>query len=401
MRPMAAERAMPQRSRFTTNEGWAIGLLAVAFVVRGSVASARHLAFDEAYYLCAARNGFLPWSIPDHPPLLGILLATADRLPFRSVELRVRLLPMILQAITALGIGRLAARLSAPTEARTAWAFGVFLGTWGLAATAGGLLATPDAPLLAALSWLMTMQVEPHRATAPTLRKLDVQAVQTDLPRARNVHLHNCNAWSDVAAGILAALAVLSKVVALLFVGALAPLPFLFPSLLVQSSHILGRGSAVSAPHLGSIPAMLTLVGGQVLLWTPPLLWVAARVPNHPLRRQNGIVLGAILLGVSVVASALVSGRPPEPNWLAPAAIPVLAVAAVGLAGRGHRARVIVLLTYATPTMLALGLWLAPFDLGPLRRVPHGPPPTAAGDIPEYARGAWTCIYGKDNAKYP
>src|SRR5262245_37697482 len=89
-----------------------IGLAALA---RAIVAPMRLLSPDEAYYLCAARRG---WPIVDHPPLLGWLLAAFDRMG--PVELRVRLVAILLQAITALGLGI----LSGP-----AFAWGVFLAT--------------------------------------------------------------------------------------------------------------------------------------------------------------------------------------------------------------------------------------------------------------------------------
>jgi hypothetical protein len=100
-------------------------------------------------------------------------------------------------------------------------------------------------------------------------------------------------------------------------------------------------------------------------------------------------VVGA-LVGV-VLVSAAVSGRAPEPNWTAPAALLVIVAASVELAGRARLRRWVIALATA-PALLALGLWCARVDRGPFARVPlpgAGPPVGA----PQYGAAAWRCIY--------
>src|SRR5262249_14400844 len=97
-----------------------------------------------------------------------------------------------------------------------------------------------------------------------------------------------------------------------------------------------------------------------------------------------------------VVASGLVSGRPPEPNWLAPAALPFLAVAAVALASNRHRRWIVPL--YVAPAIVGLVVWCTPFERGPFARVPRrGPPPVA--HAPAYALPSWTCVHRHDCAE--
>jgi hypothetical protein len=329
--------------------------IVLAAVARIILAPLRALSPDEAYYLCAARRG---WPIVDHPPLLGWLLAAFDR--FGSIELRVRIVAIALQAATAIGIGV----LSGP-----AFAWGVFLATWGLMSWVSGLITTPDAPLLAACVWLLVM-------------------------RRSN------------ASGILAFLAVLSKVSGLFFVLAVAStqrgrlriatlvggalgVVLSYRSLFAQIAHALGRGGLVSAPFVGRPLSLVAFLGG-LLLYGPAVLYLAVRGRRH---LDGAGVRIVIVFGVLCIASAVISGRPPEPNWIAPAFLPLL-VAGATEASEMRREWLEPL--HVFPAVVAIAMWMSPRELRVLNRVP---PRTSLNsvksvtDLPPYAVPSWRCVY--------
>lgn len=360
-------------------------IVASAALLRIVVAPMRRLSPDEAYYLVAARKGV---SIVDHPPLLLWILRAADRLP-GTVELRVRLVAVVLQAIAALGVVAIA-RAIAPEDARersALWA--ALLATWGLMPFAGGLITTPDAPLLAATAWLFAIAARSER------RRADLGALFA-----------------------LAAIAVLSKVVALLVVasvalglvrrdvrGALATLlggavalPFARASLAAQAAHALGRGELVSAPYVGAVAALLAWVAGAFFLFSPPSWWLAAGARARMRQLPGATMLFATLL-LALVTSALISGRPPEPNWIAPAVLPVFAIAATAAADTRSPRAIVAL--HVGPALAALLLWIAPDWLparaDPLARVPHDRAfqRASAQPMPRYATPAWSCVYDR------
>lgn len=333
--------------------------IALAALARILLAPLRLLSPDEAYYLCAARHFSTGrWPIVDHPPLLGWLIRGVDH--FGSLELRVRILAIVLQAATAIGVGV----LSGP-----AFAWGVFLATWGLMSWVSGLITTPDAPLLAACVWLLITR-------------------------------------RSAAVGVFAFLAVLAKVSGLVFVlvvattlrgrarvaalvgGGLA-MAFGYQSLLAQVGHALGRGALVSAPPIGRPLALAAFAGGTLLLYGPALLYLAVRGRRHLDEAGRRIV---IVFTALCVISALVSGRAPEPNWIAPAFLPSLAAAAVVLREAPSAPRIA--LIHVLPAVLGVALWIAPDRSPLLARVPHDDR-SRARDLPRYARPAWACVYDR------
>lgn len=329
--------------------------IALAAVARAFVAPMRMLSPDEAYYLCAARRG---WPIVDHPPLLGWLLMASDRLG--PVELRVRIVAIVLQALTALGIGVLAG---------PAFAWGVFLATWGLMSWVSGLIATPDAPLLAACVWLLVFR------------------------------------RSSAGLFVCAFLAVMSKVSGLFFVLAVAPtlrgrarvatllgaavaLPMIHRSLLAQVAHALGRGALVSSPVIGRPAALGALVLGTLALYGPALVYLAWRGRR---RLDPTGVRVVITFATLCLASALISGRAPEPNWIAPAFLPLLVAAANEASALPRRSWIEAL--HLAPAMLGLVLWVGG-ERDVLARVPRSDR-TRALDLPRYAQPAWSCVYDR------
>jgi len=359
--------------------------LGYAACARLALAPLRRLSPDEAFYLCAARRG---WPIVDHPPLLGSLLTIADRLPF-GLEVRVRLVAVLLQAGTALLIGLLAATIDSEgaTGRDRRFAFGVFFATWGLMPWVSGLIATPDAPLLA--------------ATAGAL----VFAGRRDAGARLGLLLCLALAVSAKATGLVVGLAIAFDLrrtdrvgAAIALLGAALPLPLVWPSLVAQLGHVLGVGALISAPRIGPLPALGALLGGILLLFGPATCWCAARG-----RRSLALLPGAtplvVVLGVATMLSALVSGRAPEPNWIAPAFVPLFAIAAAeaDLGEEHHRRGWLV--AHVAPALLGIALWSSHARLhpDPLGRVPRlDQEPDGALQLPRYGAPAWSCLYDRD-----
>jgi hypothetical protein len=370
----------------------ALAAVVGAAVLRAVVAPLRTLSADEAYYLWAARRS-TPWPIGDHPPLLGALVSLANRCLPGPIELRVRLVAVVLQLATALAIAHTAraAHAARTKEDRTqegevAGLGAALLATWGVMPTAGGLLATPDAPLLCALSWLFALLAgSAGRPSTSIARGVGIAALAGAAVLSKAVALPLV---AILAGAHLARRA--HRITIALAVGALVAAPLAWRSLVLQAQHALGSGPLVSAPRIGPLVALGTLLVGQLLLWSPPLVVVGAvGLRRHTLVTGERGVVGALVL--IVVASALLSGRPPEPNWTAPAALLVIVAASVELAQRARLRRWVVGLA-AAPAVVVFGLWCAPIDRGPLARVPRpgqGPPL----DAPRYGLAAWRCIY--------
>lgn len=115
----------------------AVLLLAVAAVAHLVLAGSRGLAEDEAYYWVWSQH--LAAGYYDHPPLIAWLIAAGTGVLGDS-ELGVRLLPGLLTSLGLLPVVSLSPR---PTLAALALAFTPLL-------FLGGVLAGPDAPLVAA-----------------------------------------------------------------------------------------------------------------------------------------------------------------------------------------------------------------------------------------------------------
>jgi len=349
--------------------------VALAFAARLILAPDRLLSPDEAYYLCAARKPSFRWPIVDHPPLLGWLLAAFDRLG-GPIELRVRVVAALLQVVTALAI---AATAEALEPGAYAWA--AFLATWGLMSWVSGLIATPDAPLLAVTAVLVYVATR-DRPQWPALLALSFLAVAAKVTGL------------VVVIAVAASLPLAARI-ATIAGGALA-IPLARASLHAQVAHALGRGDLVSAPRVGAFAALLALIVGAVVLYGPAVAYLGVRGRAHLTRVPGGVALAVSLLALAS-ASAVISGRPPEPNWIAPALVPILIAGAIAATGLTSRARRSLELVHLLPAMLAIGLWAArdllPARLDPLARVPRDRDRAEAHPLPPYARPAWSCVY--------
>lgn len=363
--------------------GFALLSLSCAAAARLSLAPLRILSPDEAYYLCAARSG---WPIVDHPPLLGALLTLTDRLPL-PLETRVRVVAVVLQTATALLIGLLAAEGSegagdeAGEDRARRFTFAVFLSTWGLMPWVAGLITTPDAPLLAATAGALLFARRRARVGLLLCVALAVSAKATGLLVAGALAL-DLRARDRVGAAVA-------------LLGGLLVAPLAWPSLVAQVGHALGRGGLVSAPFIGRPAALGALLGGVLLLFGPAACWLAYRGRDRlgSLPGATPLVVG---LSAATVASALVSGRAPEPNWIAPAFVPLFAIA-VPRAGA-------LLALHVAPAVVGIVAWLTfgsalPLSAArdPLARLPlRGHQPADSLALPPYARPAWACLYEED-----
>jgi hypothetical protein len=361
-----------------TRQAWAI--VAAAVPVHVALALATDLSPDEAYYLCAAR---LAGRIADHPPLTLWLLALSDRWSAAPVELRVRGWPMAFSLATGLACVALARARGADREgsAMAAW-----VGSWALLPMAGGFVATPDGPLLLAVALALLAVPGPLAGLSLAVGALAKVVV---LP----------------IGALLAASARRATLASrlLLAVGPLLALPVLLPSLRFQLRPAYGQAAPGGWSAGAAVGAVLAAITAQALLWSPVVLWQGLRgLPALP-ATDRALVAG---LSVLVLASALIRGVPPEPNWWAPAALIVVVAFARSASGSslGARARRAILASVLVPTTIAAVHTAWPFLPLPERADPtarlhgwsHGHEPTEAAGVGPYGPAAERCVYHRE-----
>lgn len=317
----------------------ALAILLAAVAVRLALAAAIPLFPDEAYYWEWSRR--LAGGYFDHPPMIAWLVAGGTML-LGDTPMGVRLLPILVGSSGALALTLAARTLAGDRAARyTALAFTVMP-----LAVAGLVIATPDAPLLAALSWTLFA----------TVRALEVPAGSAAATR-----------WWIVA-GLMIGLAMASKFtgvfvpIALLLAFAIHPPlrarfrepgPWLavaiascvmIPVLRWNAGHDwiafryqLGHGLGGNARE-NLFQRELNLVGSQFLLVTPILfvLVVAAIVRNVRAPRQDArFALATIAAFCALFFVYSATRRNQEANWPAIAWLPALILA--GAARDGAR----------------------------------------------------------------
>jgi 4-amino-4-deoxy-L-arabinose transferase-like glycosyltransferase len=126
----------------------ALWILTAATVLRLALGALVPLFPDEAYYWEWSRR--LAGGYFDHPPMIAVLIAGGTAL-LGDTPLGVRLLPILAGSIAGFWVARAACHLAGPVAARFA---AIVFSVLPLSA-AGLVLATPDAPLLAALAWTL------------------------------------------------------------------------------------------------------------------------------------------------------------------------------------------------------------------------------------------------------
>jgi hypothetical protein len=368
---------------------WAIAAAAVP--VHLALALGTDLSPDEAYYLCAARRA---GAIVDHPPLTLGMLAVSDRWMPGPVELRVRVLAIVLSFVTSALIVALAQARGAGRQGAVlaAWA-----GTWSLLPMAGGFVTTPDTALLPALAVALLVAgwgAEPAPTTPPPPSwRVAVAALAIATAALAKV----------VAIPVAAVLAVASRGSRLrvaFVVGLALALPWLAPSLRFQLRHAFVSSGAWSAG--AALEAIGGAVGAQLAMWSPVVLALGLRAARRRLRRTDLAVLAG--LTALVALSACVRGIPPEPNWWAPAALLVVVAFAADAEAITQATRRVVLATVLAPTAIAVAHVLHPFlplapAVDPTARL-HGwkvgDSAAGAAGVGPYGAASERCVYRGD-----
>jgi hypothetical protein len=367
-----------------------LAVVMAAVPVHAWIALSTDLSPDEAYYVASARFG----KIPDHPPLLPWILSLLDRLEWPALELRIRLPAIVVSALVAFGIAWLTHELErrkAPhTESSAALLAAVFA-TWLPIPMAGGFVATPDAPALlavvATLVWASVNTPSPRRsATTASLVAIGALSKVIVVPIAM------------LAAAIAPARPenrrIRERLLWLLPLALVSPL--LAASLRFQTHHAFGLSGDWSAP--GVIVAALATLTGSSLLWCPPVVVAGlARIGRLPAVFPATFALVAALL----FGSTLLRAAPPELNWWAPAALPIIVAGSVVIGSWRAPYRHACVALAVLPTILALTHtarpWLAiPRSIDPTARLHgwrSGNPPLDAPGLGQYAAPAERCIY--------
>ncbi|MEX2182465.1 MAG: glycosyltransferase family 39 protein [Gemmatimonadaceae bacterium] len=309
----------------------ALWIIAASTVVRLLLGAVVPLYDDEAYYWEWSRR--LAAGYFDHPPMIAWLIAGGTAL-FGDSTFGVRVLPILCGSVTGLAIAGTARHLAGPSAARFAALVFAVLPVFA----AGLVLATPDAPLVAALAL----------ALYGVVRALDAGD-----PAVATRH------WA--LAGVAAGLAMASK-----FTGVLVPAGV---GLALAAHPVLRRHLGSAGPWIAAalaavmmIPVLrwnvqhdwiafrfqldhgfgvaargswwmreLELLGGQLGLVTPILLVLilaalarGLRAPREPLRFTLAVVAALCLAVLAFSATR----RPVEPNWPVIVWIPGIALLA-------------------------------------------------------------------------
>jgi 4-amino-4-deoxy-L-arabinose transferase-like glycosyltransferase len=306
----------------------ALGITAAATIVRLILAAIIPLFPDETYYWDWSRH--LAGGYFDHPPMIALLIRAGRLIELNGpTSLSVRLFPVLAGGVATVATAAIARRVAGASAARTA---AIVFAVMPLAAT-GLVLATPDAPLLAAgavgLYCVVRALQSPFRSRA-SLGWWSASGVALGFAF--------CSKYTSILLPVTITAAVLIRpsmrrrlrepgpYIACIL-ATLAFLPVLhwnathdWISFRFQLTHGLG------APPTGSaIKRELDLVGGQLGLVSPILFALMAYAVWHTIRRPLDDVrftLAVVAVGswVFFVYSAL--RRSVEANWPAPSYIP-------------------------------------------------------------------------------
>jgi len=310
----------------------------IAAAVRLVIGAVVPLFPDEAYYWDWSRN--LAPGYFDHPPAIAfaVWLGTAV---FGDTAFGVRVVPILLTTGAGVAIIRTARALGGDGAARLA---AVCFTVMPIAA-AGAVLATPDAPLLFALAWCEYAVI--RALGMPEAVWMDPAPGTDDRTR-----------WWMIA-GLAAGLAMASKFTGVLFPVSVATAFIMHGKLqnrfgergpylaVVIAAAVLGPvlwwnaqhdwiafrfqlNHGLGAPRGGALGALnreLELIGGQVALVSPILIWFLIRAIRDALRfSEEGI---RFVLGIACVIPMLffvysATRRSVEANW--PAAVWIVAI---------------------------------------------------------------------------
>jgi 4-amino-4-deoxy-L-arabinose transferase-like glycosyltransferase len=340
----------------------ALGVVLAAVLTRLFMAGLVPLLPDETYYWEWSRRPAASYF--DHPPAIAAVIALGTSL-FGDTRIGVRFGSVVLSAVGSLATIAVARRLAG---GRAALVAALALAVMPMAA-AGLLVATPDAPLLAAFAiatWALARALEEEPGTrveiawwcvtglalgAAMLSKYTAVLLPAGValgflidPRLRR-RILTPGPWIGVGLG----LAAFSPVI--MWNAQLG-----WPSFAFQLDHGLGGGGSDGdwlTRILGALNRLLEYVGGQLGLVSPILLVLMAVAVFGALRRGllgEGDARGSMLAGIALVVFGVFVfsslRRHVEPNWPAPAY--VAGVVLLGAAAQGARGK----------RALKWGLWL-------------------------------------------
>lgn len=352
----------------------ALWIIAAATLARLLLAASVPLFPDETYYWEWSRR--LAFGYFDHPPMIAWVIAAGTAL-LGDTPIGVRVVPILLGAVASVAIAATARTLASNYAARFA---AILMAAMPLSAV-GFVLATPDAPLLAAV--------------AVTLHYV-VRAVDPRAPRAESTR-H----W--LLAGLAIGFAMASK-----FTGVFIPVAVVLAIVLHKELRPQLRApgpylavlvaSAVMAPvlwwnaqhdwiafrfqlghGLGTTTRgswwqrELELIGGQLLLVTPILFGafvIAIRRALNPQGSPQRFLLAEVAffcLGFFVYSA---TRKPVEANWPALAWVPAFVLVAASRPAMRTRWERRAAILAAAVTVVLLSQVIVPWFPVPARRDP-------------------------------
>jgi len=339
------------------NAKLAIALIVVASIVRLALAAFIPLLPDETYYWDWSRH--IAAGYFDHPPAVALLIRSGTAI-FGQTALGVRFGAILAGALASIAVVVMAWRLSAESTRDVADAGGATsaLDDPGVRAAllmlvipgalVGFVLATPDAPLLAAIA-LTLASLERAIASPPK----SVTSLGWWCAAGVMLGVAFCSKFTSVLipAGVLVALLSRRDLRMRLaepgpYLATLLALAVLAPTL-VWNSHN-GWISFVFQLHHGFTQARGSivsreagLVAGQLGIVSPIIAVMAAFAVARGLRRMtDDRRFMFAVIATTVAAFFVVSAirRPVEPNWPVPALVAALPLLATMRLRRGARA---------------------------------------------------------------
>lgn len=322
----------------------ALIIMLAAALVRLFFAAALPLFPDETYYWEWSRrpaSGYF-----DHPPAIAHLILAGTRLAslvgLEPSPFVVRLFPVLAGTLAGLFTMLIARRLGGGRATRTA---AIVFALMPLAAT-GLILATPDAPLLAACGatmYFVVRAVQEPVGSRASLKFWILTGVALGLAftsKYTSILLPICITVAVLLRPSLRARLREPGPYVACVIATLVFLPVLYwnathdwISFRFQLEHGLGT------PKGSMIKRELDLVGGQLGLVSPILFALAALAVWRVLRRgadDARFVLAIVAVGSWVFFVYSASRRSVEANWPAPSYIPALALLAASVASAAH-----------------------------------------------------------------
>ncbi len=315
----------------TEGRASATSIVVVATIFRLVLAAFIPLFPDETYYWDWSRH--LAGGYFDHPPAIAWLIAAGTAI-LPTSAFAVRLLPVLAGGAATWFAVLIARRLAAEGAARTA---ALAFSLMPLAAT-GLVLATPDAPLLAASAAALYFVVVAVQAPAGTR-----EALRAWCAAGFMLGLAFSSKYTSILLPVMVTIAVLLRpslrarlreagpYVACV-IATLVFLPVLYwnakhdwISFRFQIEHGLGT------PKGSAIKRELDLVGGQLGLVSPILFALAAYAVWTTLRKRADdarFLLAVVATGSWVFFAYSAMRRSVEANWPAPSYVPGLALLA-------------------------------------------------------------------------